>query len=479
MWPWSDERGQAAAQAGGQGSHAPSRHGEAEWDEEPGRQDYDDQDAYYGAAEGETQDQEWPGEGEPSQGHAYYGQGRIQESAFEEELLSFRPSSSGYQEVEPHFDDSGHLPPMQDEPERRTGRKTLVFGGLAMLALIGGAGAVAYKQMTPTVSDGPPLVVAAETDPVKTKPDEPGGAQVPNQDRIVFDRSAGVVSNGKSEERIVSREEPVETVPLREQVREAGAPANGGVVPDVSRDEPKRVRTVVVKPDGTIVEEPQAAPAPQQVAMNDAATGFAQVPANAGPVTLYDSSEIPDAPAVSASPSAGGRSGNAAEAAEEPVEDVQAEAPGQSAEAPAARQPEPATPTPPAATQNAGQSRPGQPMQITPQADAPQQVAAADPQSQPEQAQPAAASGGFPAGSYVVQVSSTRSEADAERSAASVRDRYSSVLSGHQTAVERADLGDKGIYYRVSIGPLSDSSSAGTLCSRLKSQGLDCFVRRN
>ncbi len=78
-----------------------------------------------------------------------------------------------------------------------------------------------------------------------------------------------------------------------------------------------------------------------------------------------------------------------------------------------------------------------------------------------------------------MQVSSTRAEADAQATANRVKQKYDGVLSGYDTTVQRADLGDRGIYYRVAVGPMADSSTAASVCGRLKSAGLDCFVRRN
>ena len=67
----------------------------------------------------------------------------------------------------------------------------------------------------------------------------------------------------------------------------------------------------------------------------------------------------------------------------------------------------------------------------------------------------------------------------AQSTASSINQRYSSELSGYAPKIERADLGDRGIYYRVGIGPMTGQGDAANLCTKLKSAGLDCFVRRN
>ena len=79
----------------------------------------------------------------------------------------------------------------------------------------------------------------------------------------------------------------------------------------------------------------------------------------------------------------------------------------------------------------------------------------------------------------MVQVAASRSEQDARGTAATIGQQYNNVLAGYAPAMERTDLGDRGIYYRVGVGPMKSQGDANSLCSKLKSAGLDCFVRRN
>jgi len=82
-------------------------------------------------------------------------------------------------------------------------------------------------------------------------------------------------------------------------------------------------------------------------------------------------------------------------------------------------------------------------------------------------------------GSYVVQVASQRSEADAQASYKALQQKYPSVLGSYQVMVRRADLGDKGVYYRAQVGPFQTAEQAQELCSSLKSAGGQCIVQRN
>jgi cell division septation protein DedD len=80
---------------------------------------------------------------------------------------------------------------------------------------------------------------------------------------------------------------------------------------------------------------------------------------------------------------------------------------------------------------------------------------------------------------YLVQVSSQRSEADAQAAYRTLRSRYSSVLGDHQPVIRRADLGSRGVFYRAMVGPFGSREEAIQLCSNLKSAGGDCVVQSN
>ena len=78
-----------------------------------------------------------------------------------------------------------------------------------------------------------------------------------------------------------------------------------------------------------------------------------------------------------------------------------------------------------------------------------------------------------------MQVSSQRSEAEAQTSFRSIQAKYSGVLGGQPHVVRRADLGGKGIYYRAMVGPFGSREEAVQLCSSLKAAGGDCVVQSN
>jgi SPOR domain len=45
--------------------------------------------------------------------------------------------------------------------------------------------------------------------------------------------------------------------------------------------------------------------------------------------------------------------------------------------------------------------------------------------------------------------------------------------------IKRADLGDKGVYYRAMVGPFTTQEEAKKLCSNLTVAGGSCVVQRN
>ena len=92
----------------------------------------------------------------------------------------------------------------------------------------------------------------------------------------------------------------------------------------------------------------------------------------------------------------------------------------------------------------------------------------------PTRRRPPAAAGG-----YVVQVSSQKNEADAQASYRALQSKFPNVLGSRAPLIKRADLGDKGVYYRAMVGPFGSSDEASQFCGSLKSAGGQCVVQRN
>jgi len=82
-----------------------------------------------------------------------------------------------------------------------------------------------------------------------------------------------------------------------------------------------------------------------------------------------------------------------------------------------------------------------------------------------------------PQGRYGVQIAAPSSVAEARALIDSMRARYPNELGQEWASILPVTL-PKGTFYRVVIGPMASEQQASQLCSRLKSQGNACFIRR-
>lgn len=80
-------------------------------------------------------------------------------------------------------------------------------------------------------------------------------------------------------------------------------------------------------------------------------------------------------------------------------------------------------------------------------------------------------------GDYYIQVGSVKSSDGAESEWKKIQDKYS-VLSGFSHRVEKADLGDKGVFYRIQAGPVSQAT-ANSACNTIKQTDPNgCLVKK-
>jgi hypothetical protein len=312
-----------------------------------------------------------------------------------------------YQDSYQEQSDPNGYPPfyadgVQEEPKRSRGGLITVVAVL-VLAVVGTAAAYGYRSITGSPRSGEPPVIKAEPGANKIVPP----TQTADASGKIVDRIGGS-SNGQ--ERVLSREEqPIDIngrnaprvvfPPLNQSSNPPAFAAAPQTAPPATQqvasngalsDEPKRVRTMTIRPDQPDTVPSGTAPAPRPTQAR------AQVPTPSG-----------SAP-VSLSPQQGSSA-----------------APVRTAAAPAA-------------------------------------------------AAPANGSGG-----YMVQISSQRSEADAQASYRAMQSKFPTVLGSRTASIRRADLGEKGIYYRALVGPFPAAEDAGQLCNSLRSAGGQCVVQRN
>ncbi len=80
-------------------------------------------------------------------------------------------------------------------------------------------------------------------------------------------------------------------------------------------------------------------------------------------------------------------------------------------------------------------------------------------------------------GTHVVQVGAFRSNDEAVAQWNRMASRLDGYLDGKMRDVERADLGDRGVYHRLRIGPFNSSQEANEYCAGLKERGQDCLPK--
>ena len=82
-------------------------------------------------------------------------------------------------------------------------------------------------------------------------------------------------------------------------------------------------------------------------------------------------------------------------------------------------------------------------------------------------------------GGYLVQISSQKNEADAQASYRALQNNFPAALGSRPPVIKRADLGDKGVYYRTMVGPFGSTEQATQFCDNLKSAGGQCVIQKN
>ncbi|XUY27966.1 SPOR domain-containing protein [Agrobacterium sp. rho-8.1] len=370
-----------------------------------------------------------------------------------------------------------------DDEDRGSARRWFVPMAAAVGVLLIGGGTYALMSggSLSSGSNGAPVIISADSEPTKVVPDNPGGRVVPNQDKAVYNRVAGgAPADPKQSSLISSDEQPVDVVqrtlipeqlPLEGENEDMDGVAStpvgdtedprllspdetarsaenqGGSPVNVS---PRKVRTMIVKPDGTLVAQDVPAPATPSAPQAD------RVDELAAPQTT---AAVERAPAViSASRVA-----------------VSPEPPAQQPQAPVAAAAKPAQTAAPMPA-----SRPAsQPTTVTAAVTTQGNVRPAPP-SQPAQetaAAPTPATNASSAGGYFVQVASLPSQAEAQKSYQNLSAKFGSVIGGRGVDIKAAEIAGKGTFYRVRI-PAGDKNEAAALCERFRSAGGSCLIAR-
>jgi hypothetical protein len=311
-----------------------------------------------------------------------------------------------------------------DEDQVRKGRGGIVtIVVLLALAVVGTGAAFAYRTYVGTPRSGEPPIIRADAGPTKIVPaPSDGTAKVP-------DRMAA----GDGTEKIVPREE---------------APV------DINAKSGPRVVFPPLNQNGNPPSAASVAPSGSQLA----AAGNGTLPNNE-PRKIKTLSVRGDQPDGAATP-------------------VMSAPPPPAKPATAAKT-SPAAPRNQPSAANANASSANAPLSLVPQATQP--APAAETRTRVAATNPvqAAPSGGGGSGGYLVQVSSQRNEADAQASYRALQSKFPTVLGSRSPLIKRADLGDKGVYYRAMVGPFGSPDEASQFCGSLKTAGGQCVVQKN
>lgn len=251
---------------------------------ESGQNHYDDggyrQDAYGRAAYGQgTYAQDGYAQGGYDQSQYGQGQDRYDQVLYGEQPLQ-RQGGAPYAAYDQGYDEDAydqHYADESEQPKRRGGMMTVA--AVLALAVLGTAGAYAYRSIAGSPRSGEPPVIKADSSPNKVIPERQAS------EKQIYDRVGD-----KSGERMVSREEqPVDvdarsggprvvfppltqnpSPPSGASVSPAVRPTGPGVANGtLSGEVPRRIRTVSIRPDQTDATSqtnaaPPPAPAPVQ-----------------------------------------------------------------------------------------------------------------------------------------------------------------------------------------------------------------------
>ncbi len=311
-------------------------------------------------------------------------------------------------------------------------RPAATQGGKSFSVLIGvtlgvivaaGAGWYFLHGTGVTFTPGGVGFIKADPTPYKIRPDNPGGMQVENQDKLVYDRVAKGNAPNRVENLLPAPEEP--KAPPPKPVTEAPAPEPAKVEPakvEPLTPEPAKAEVAKVeapKPEPVKVEPPKPEPAKPEPA---------KVEAPAKPAEPE-----PDPLAAAVAAATVGRT-----SATGPITVTPAPAPA-------------STPAPVATS-------PAEP-----------QMAAAVPNPAPA----AAAAAG---GSFQIQLASVLSEEAALAEWKRISSKHSDLLGSYTPAVTKADLGERGVFYRLRAGSFPGKAAANALCASLAAVNVGCIV---
>lgn len=311
----------------------------------------------------------------------------------------------------------GNDPLFDDEPRSLVSRLlpplvlTCAFGGFIALAIY------AYKAGSQSVNEGDLMIIEADKTPMKEKPQDPGGMQFPNQDKTIFETfTAGNQAPPQVERVLPTPEEPMTKDALPTPPADDKATANQTTPQTTAPASVERVFGDDDAPPAVTqkTEENVAETGPKIVNINEELGK--QAVAEAAPV-------VPEAPAQAVNLETKPHETITEKSTENPlvIEAVKS-----------------AEKTP-----------------VNTEVKKPAAKIVEKPKAAPEK-KPA---------KQLVQLGAYKTEADARADFSKIQ-KKNAALAGKSPTINRADLGDKGVFYRLRVA----TDDAKKLCAALAGQ---------
>ena len=359
-------------------------------------------------------------------------------------------------------------------PPRATGFRLnrAVAGPVVAVALLAVAGVGLYWVLGQGGgATGPAPLVVADATPTKEVPEVEAPAAA--QQSVVFNEMSG--TDASADEQIVSRDQAdtEAVVAANTALSSTGVLADtSGATVDPNQDGlvNRKVRTVTVRPDGTIVSGddslagsailPVDRPNVPEVPGADFSTPdlIASAIAETEPTPAATATDVTATPAATAAGPAAepGSSIAVVDATGAPIS-------GRTVTVPMQR---PADFSTIAAAALASAT-------AAPAATAPVESAAIAAAPAPQAAVATTTTAGT-AAAYV-QLASQRSEAEAQQTVQAITTRYGVLFGGASPEIRQVDLGERGIFYRVLV-PAASRDAAANICTNIKAAGGDCLL---
>ncbi|MBB53033.1 MAG: hypothetical protein CMF67_01535 [Magnetovibrio sp.] len=324
---------------------------------------------------------------------------------------------------------------IQSKPHKKRRGLRRVAWGVAFVTFLGG-GWFLYGEMLMRLADGNgvdvPLIRVVDG-PVKVRPENPGGLQIPNRDKLVYERMQSGASNS-SNDSIVERLLPQPEKPLPRPTPGLFVPSSPpNAASGKSQDE--RIVTPMASPTAPVpgVKDVVSVQPPPPPPLTNTRQGGA-------PLNLRKNSERPAEPGPTTTP-------------KEPVQAA----------------PKNVTPTNVVSTNITSTPRRSTASTKTPKNmnRAPDRVA-----SLPVKILKP------PTGkTFRIQLAAARTPEGAQSEWDRIRQKHVDLLGKFGLTVTKADLGPKkGVFYRLRIGPLANETAARELCKELSMRKMGCLV---